>query len=377
MPDASQRPEEAPEGGKRTIVFVGNARDFHAMDWYRTVREICPDRDVLFATDLIESEGHRRLITEGDRIVDLVNVDRWLLARQSRTGNVWRNFVKALAAPLQVLALRRFARRMPSAVYHAHTMYYLWVCWLAGVPFIGSPQGDEILIRPQRSWIYRFFAKRALAAADALIVDSRALQRGIEALSGRSADVIQYGIDLEAILRGIDGPMKRTRIVSIRALYPLYRIEEILRSCDAWPDAPPIWFFYPYWEEGYREMIRATLRSEDQDLGRLPAKADVYAVLNRTALAVSIPRSDSSPRSVYEAIFCGCCVAVTYNPWIEAVPECMRARIHVVDLTDPNWLEVAVRHAAAVVAAPYVPSELAIDMFDQQRSMAAVVQRYY
>lgn len=368
---------QPPRPDARKVIFVGNARDFHAMDWYRTIREICADRDVVFATDLIESEGHARLVTAEDRIVDLFNVDRFLLPAQTTLGNVWRNLVKAVATPLQVLRLRRLAAANPTAVYHAHTMYYLWVCWLAGVRYIGSPQGDEILIRPHRSRVYRFFATRALAAADHLVVDSENLRRGIEALSGRSADVVQYGIDVEAIRSRDAAPGERTRIVSIRALYPLYRIEEIVRSRDAWKDGPPLHFFYPYWEDGYRASIHESLRPDDRDLGRLDTKAEVYEYLHRTRLAVSIPRSDSSPRSVYEAIFCGCCVAVTYNPWIEAVPDCMRRRIHVVDLDEPTWLERASRHAETVVATPYEPSEEALDMFDQRRSMAAVARRFY
>ena len=58
--------------------------------------------------------------------------------------------VKALAVPLQVRCLEEndsCSRENPDAIYHAHTMYYLWVCWLAGIRYIGSPQGDEILIQ--------------------------------------------------------------------------------------------------------------------------------------------------------------------------------------------------------------------------------------
>lgn len=347
------------------------------MDWYRTIRHICRERAVLFATDLIESEGHARLVTTDDRIVSLYNIDRLLFKNQSTAGNIWRNLVKALAVPVQVRRLRHLARNNPDAIYHAHTMYYLCVCWLAGVKYIGSPQGDEILIRPHRSRVYRYFATKSLVAADHLIVDSENLRQGILQLCGKTAAVIQYGIDVFAIRRIVGVIVERTKVASIRALYPIYRIEEIIRSRDASNDKPPLSLFYPYWEDGYKALILGRLRPIDKDLGRFPTKADVYTFLNTVSLAVSIPMSDSSPRSVYEAIFCGCCVAVTYNPWIEAIPECMKSRICIVNLEDDNWLEKALRHAEAVVSVPYEPSEQALDMFDQDRSMRAVASRYY
>lgn len=362
---------------KKKIFLVGPARGFHTMDWYRTIKRICSDREVILATDLVESEGHPKLVTDDDNIIELYNIDRLLLKNQSAFGNLYRNAVKALAVPVQAWRLKRLARANPDAVYHAHTMYYLWVSWLAGIRYVGTPQGDEILIRPYRSRVYKFFATKSLRAADHLIVDSENLRKGVSQLSGKNADVIQNGIDVAAIRRVADGTAERTKVVSIRALYPLYRIEEILRGRDATHDQPVLHFFYPYWEDGYRAKILDMLRPSDHDLGRLPTKTEVYSLLNTTVLAVSIPESDSSPRSVYEAIFCGCCVAVTYNPWIATVPACMRARIFVVDLGDRDWLEKAIRHAESVVATPYVPSDDALNMFDQERSMRAVANRYY
>src|SRR5713101_5813915 len=133
------------------IVFVGNARCFHTMDWFHSAQVVCAPRRVVFATDLIESEGHARLVTERDEVIDLLNVDPLMLSEQSHLGNVWRNLVKFAVLPVQVVLLRRLYRRMPQASYHAHTMYYMVLCDIAGVPFVGTPQGGEILVRPKRS----------------------------------------------------------------------------------------------------------------------------------------------------------------------------------------------------------------------------------
>lgn len=361
----------------KKIVFVGNARDFHAIDWYRTIKKICVDKQVFFATDLIESENHRKIVSESDNLINLYNIDWLLFSSQSTFGNIWRNFIKVLFFPIQVARLKKMVSKNPDAVYHAHTMYYLFICWRAGVKFIGSPQGDEILIRPYRSKLYRYFAVKSLAAADHLIVDSVNLKNGIWKLSGKNAEVIQYGIDVKTILELRDTETERNQITSIRALYPLYRIQSILDARNQCATPPPLTLFYPFWEDGYKEKIIRQLQPSDINLGRMETKIEVYRALAKTKLAISIPESDSSPRSVYESIFSGCCVAVSNNSWIESLPECMRKRICIVDLDDKYWLEKSILYAESVVKTPYIPSDDSLNMFDQERSMKLVAQHFY
>lgn len=360
------------------IIFLGNARDFHAIDWFRMIKKICHDRSVIFATDLIESEGHTKLVNDEDLVIQLVNIDKFLLKGQSSFGNIWRNIIKLLFFPFQVIKLKRLAKKYPNAIFHAHTMYYLFIGWLAKIKYIGSPQGDEILIRPFQSKLYHYFSIKALLAADYLIVDSLNLKNGIKNLCGKESDVIQYGIDVATIQSIVlDNNHPRELIVSIRALYPLYRIDEILEGRDQSEFKSPITMFYPFWEDNYKETILSKLNSNDEHLGRLPSKEDIYRILANSKMAISIPKSDSSPRSVYESIFCGCCVVVTYNPWIESVSPCMRERIFVVDLEDKHWFDKALNYASEVIKKPYIPSNEALNMFDQESSMRLVAKKYY
>ena len=59
-------------------------------------------------------------------------------------------------------------------------MYYILLCWLAKSKYISSPQGDEILIRPQKSFFYRYFSKKALLNSFEIIVDSQNLKQELE-----------------------------------------------------------------------------------------------------------------------------------------------------------------------------------------------------
>jgi len=366
-------PAGAPPAASGQVIFIGNGRCYHTMDWYRNAQELLAPRIVPFATDLVESEGQLRLLRPTDPVIALWNIDRLMFARQSAGGNLWRNLVKAAMIPLQVWKTRRIARahaQHANLVFHAHSMYYLWICWLAGVDYVGTPQGSEILVRPGKSRIYRCLAGKALRAAKAVTVDSVNMQNRIRELGGGSSILIQNGIDVAAIRRTTAAaPRERAKIVSNRGLYPLYRIDQILAGrAHSAPDRP-ITFIYPSWEDNYKAKCFRALRGGDADLGRLPTRQQMYELLVQTFLVVSIPASDSSPRSVYEAVFCGCCVAVVDNPWIDQLPDCMKARLHRVDLADADWFGKAVERARIITRSPYVPSERAVELFDQKRAL--------
>jgi hypothetical protein len=357
--------------------MVGNARSYHAVDWYRTVRQLYRSRRVVFVTDLIHSEGHLQIVDESDDVVDLVNIDRFLFRRQSRAASVWRNFVKLVLTPVQAMRLRAVRRRWPAPQVHAHSMYYMFLCYLSGIDFIATPVGSEILLRPDQSRFYRWFARRALRAADMVLVDSVAMQAKVRELCGKEALVVQYGVPVAEIRSAIPpGAPPRTEVLSLRGVTPLYRIDEIMKARAASHSRPALTFTYPFWETNYREMVRSQMRPDDQDLGRVPLE-ELYPIYARALLAISIPRSDSSPRSVYSAIFAGCCVAVTPNPWLDHLPRCMRERVVTVDLDDPSWLDGALERAAVVVRTPYEPSREALARYDQVESLRRVARKVY
>ena len=94
---------------------------------------------------------------------------------------------------------------------------------------------------------------------------------------------------------------------------PNYRIDAILDARDGSFAHPSLTFVYPFWENGYRAQVRGRLAPADRDLGRL-SRRELYREMGRALLVVSVPRSDSSPLSVYESIFSGAAVAVAEKP---------------------------------------------------------------
>lgn len=356
---------------------MGGARDYHAMDWYRTVKNLCKsDKKIKFITDSIDGEGFTRIINPEDDIIELFNIDWILFPNQSKYGNLWRNIVKLIFLPFQVLRLKIIAYNNPQSIFHAIPMYYMFLCWVAGVPYIGTPQGSEILIRPYKSKLYKYFAKKCLKAAQNITVDSINMSEEIYQLCRKKADLVQNGIDIDSISNITKTIRKREKVVSIRGFTPLYRINEIFDARENSVKKPFINFIYPFGEDTYKEMVLEKMYQGDSNFGRL-SKKEMYELLASSKLAISIPMSDSSPRSVYEAIFCGCCVAVTYNPWIDTISDCMKKRLYIVDLQNKYWLDEAVNYAEIITSVSYEPSEEALSQFDQKRTLSVVVEKYY
>jgi hypothetical protein len=358
---------------EKKLVFLCGARDFHAMDWYKSAKELLPQRDICILTDLIAGEGFKTLIDERDKVFKLFILDRFLLNKQSAFGNIWRNILKMLVFPRQVFLIKQFSRKNPDAIYHAHSMYYLFLAWAAGVEFVGTPQGSDILIKPYRSKLYRHYSIRSLKAAKAITVDSLKMKEKVWEIASVSSYVIQNGIDVDSINNFLSQNKndfkERTELLSIRGFTPLYRILDIAlaRNSSKKFAKNSLIFIYPFYENVYMKEVLKSLKPCDFDYGRVN-RLEMYDLLTRTKLVFSIPTSDSSPRSVYEAIFCGCAVAITYNSYYDLLPECMKSRIILVDLNDNNWFDIAVECSNKIIHDPYIPSNEALEIFDQRKS---------
>lgn len=359
------------------IVILGGVRDFHAMDWYRAIRRICKERSVVFLTDSFAAEGLKDVSEPGDQIEKLFIIDSFLPQRMKNWSRPWKIFVKLAFLPMQIILLRRFYFASGRPIIHAHPMYFMLLSRLARVPFIGTPQGDELLINPRKSRLYKYIAKWVLQGSSSVIVDSEQMKKAAKDISNIEAHVIQNGINMAEINSVAETKAPRFRIVSNRGLMEIYQIEKIIYARDTHLPDFGITFSYPFANPDYEEMLNELMTEKDENIGRSELKVDLYKILKETLLVVSIPKSDSSPRSIYEAIFCGCCVAATPNPWIDALPASMRSRIYIVDLNNPRWLQEAYKFSSLANKIPFEPCEDAINTYDEDSSLRIVVEKFY
>lgn len=351
------------------IVFLCGARDFHAMDWYRSAKKKLGKEQVAVMADIISAEGLNSLLQPDDELIKLHIIDRWLFKTPSHIGDIWRNVLKLLILPLQARKLKKYHKKHPDTVYHAHGMYYMQMSAKAGVPFVGTPQGSELLVRPYKSNYYKNFATKALRAAKAVTVDSINMQKSAENFSGVRPHVVQNGIDVKAILDYLEHSEQPQRDVwlSMRGFTPLYREKEMLEArnkSDKYNNRG-ITFVYPFFDDFYMEEVKLLFHENDEVLGRLQ-RDDLYKKLRRSEVIFSIPVSDSSPRSVYESIFLGCPVIITQNAYVDMLPKEMQERIVVADIEKVGWFDKAVERAKEIAERPFSASDEAINMFDQE-----------
>ena len=256
-------------------------------------------------------------------------------------------------------------------------MYYMQIAAKAGVPFVGTPQGSELLVRPYQSKQYMKFATKAMRAAKYVTVDSVNMQKSAEKFAGVKPHIVQNGIDVKSILNFLCNSEQTTREVwlSMRGFAPLYRETEVLKGRNAslnYKDKP-LTFVYPFFDEPYMNEAKPLMKEQDLVVGRLQRDA-LYDMMHKTELVFSIPVSDSSPRSVYESIFLGSPVIITKNAYVQMLPKSMQERIVIADIEEDGWFDKAVDTAVEIAKIPYKADKEAIEMFDQEECWEKVYQ---
>tara|TARA_X000000368_G_scaffold384316_1_gene342819 strand:+ start:10960 stop:12072 length:1113 start_codon:yes stop_codon:yes gene_type:complete len=365
---------------KKNITFICGASDFHAIDWYRTIKKINSKKGVKvnIVTDSYDPYKKDNLLNESDNIFILFNIGKLTsTTSNSNFSDFFRNLLKLVVIPIQAYRLHKLSKKLTDNLFHAHSMYYIFLSWVSGIDYIATPMGSDILVRPDRSLIYKYFSIRSLKYAKKITVDSRRMFNKILKLTNRKSSIVQNGVDISEIQSFKKLDYKRNKLTSIRALYPNYRINElILKRNTSSNKNLGISFLYPFYETSYRESILNYFNINDVDLGRLN-KENMYKTLWKSKIVFSIPESDSSPRSVYESIFCGCVIITSPAEWIDYVTECMKQRIIIADMKKYNWFDNTLKRALEISKIKYNPSQKAYDIFDQFSSMKMMSKNIY
>jgi glycosyltransferase involved in cell wall biosynthesis len=226
-------------------------------------------------------------------------------------------------AASHVCWIRRLDRELRPDVVHAH-----WLCGYAALaamagasPLVAMAWGSDVL----RANRLRTLANRiALRRARIAMADSQALLDRLVALGApREATVlVNWGVDLETfappngarpVLRERLGLGPGPVILSPRSLTPVYNPETILAAFELVADARPgAQLVMKHMGVGAPPLPAAP---NVRFVGHVPYErmASYYQAAD---VCVSIPSSDSSPRSVWEAMACGCPVILSDLPWV-------------------------------------------------------------
>jgi glycosyltransferase involved in cell wall biosynthesis len=227
--------------------------------------------------------------------------------------------------------IRGLLRELQPQVVHAHWFpgFGFFAALARASPLVVMAWGSDVYRADFRQeMVNRYVARRAdLVTTDSAALIDRILDLGA---SRERTLLVNWGVDLAAFSPDSDRrPELRERlgigpgpvILSPRSLSPVYNMPTILSAFERLGERVPD-----------AQLVLKHMALTHQGLGDLPdrvrlvghvpyeAMADYYRAAD---VCVSIASSDSSPRSAWEALACGCPLIVSDLPWVHEllVPE--------------------------------------------------------
>lgn len=227
-----------------------------------------------------------------------------------------------------ILSLRRILREFQPDLVHAQWMPFATLAMLAGArPLVSHAWGSDVYLagRRHRLQMRATLRRTAVAMADSADLLERLTQLGPKSLRTM---LVNWGVDLEAFRVPTDAEratLKRRLglgvgpvILSPRGLKEIYNPDVVMaafaRVHAAVPDAQLV--LKHSGEDELREPGQPGVRA----VGRVEA-AEMIDLFRAAEVTVSIARSDSSPRSVWEAMAAGSATVLSDLPWAHELIE--------------------------------------------------------
>jgi len=227
--------------------------------------------------------------------------------------------------------IRSLLQELRPDVVHAH--------WMPGFAFFAALAGASPLAA--MAWgsdVYRanlrqeFVNRYAVRRARLVMTDSAALLGRLEQLGAppERTVLINWGVDLDRFTPG-PGDRRPLReelglgpgplILSPRSLSPVYNIPTILETfARVGARIPASQLLVKHMSVNHAELPPAPHPGRVHLVGHVPYErmADYYRASD---VCVSIASSDSSPRSAWEAMACGCPLVCSDLPWVHELIE--------------------------------------------------------
>ncbi len=299
------------------LCIIANPNSIHTQRWVRYFVE----RN--HTVDLIGDKPVAGSLPEGIRFHDL-------------TQQTNRRKLRYLA---WAQAVRRLLRAIQPDVLHAHQVASAgWLGAAAGYhPFLVTSWGSDLLVGPDRSAVQRQLARWVLRRADYVTAVSRdladkALQLGVPA---DCLEVGPWGVDT-SIFHPADaepGVETASMVLSLRAVRSIYNPLAIAEAIPLVLQAIPDVHFAVFTYNADLQLLgefRARMDALETSyaVSYVPALKNDQAIadyLRRAAVAISVPSSDGTPKSVQEAMACGAIPVVSdlpsLKPWLRHEQE--------------------------------------------------------
>lgn len=242
-----------------------------------------------------------------------------------------------LTLPKAVRELRQLIYDIKPDILHAYGLrhYGLWGALSDYHPYIVTPIGSDAIVYARRNLVDKYLAKIIYRKCDVLIGASELLLQSAQELgmNKEKCFLIQNGVDRRMFNDKIDRDFLRRKlkldkntnvVISPRGLESLYNIDIIVRAIlDVLKTKPNTHFvfFYAFGERHYNTLIQLVdelkVRNFVTFLNYIPYE-EVPLTLASADVVVSIPSTDSSPRSVYESMAVGVPCILSEISWTKS-----------------------------------------------------------
>lgn len=225
----------------------------------------------------------------------------------------------------QVRAVRRVIRAVRPDVVFGH-----WLCGYAAFaavagarPLASMAWGSDVLLANR---FQRLANKIALRRSALAVGDSQNLCSAMAALGGDPASIVNitWGVDMErfspapdrAAIRVALGLPEGRLVLSPRSLLPVYNPEVVLAAFELVAErVPDAHFVMLSLYDGAHDLGPFAHHDRMHVVGHVPYE-QMPDYLRAADVSVSIPSSDGSPRTVWEAMACGSPVVLSDLPWV-------------------------------------------------------------
>lgn len=308
------------------IVYLANAGSVHFIRWY----EYFLERD------------HEIHLISGDtsQINHTVQLDPrikvYYLPEKKMTNRIFSFVYNFLFTEHRInRLLLKLLNEIKPDIVHAHQLlpYGYWGVKTEFRPLVVTPIGSDAIIYAQKYAVYRKRARVVYENSDAITQDSHVCQQAGYKVGAKIKNnhIIQNGVDTDKFLPRLDGDAfkkeigidKDYRMVThTRGLSDTYNMFNLLQAWKTvskkMPDVRLFLVYFKFGKDNEDQLRKFVAQNGMNDSvifhGFLPHD-EMPRLYSASELSLSVPITDSSPSSVYEAMACGVPVVVSDLPW--------------------------------------------------------------
>jgi len=244
-----------------------------------------------------------------------------------------RHFNKLISLFFYASCIKKIIREYDIDIIHCVAIYYAFLATFVKTDkqIIYTQQGSELLIRAKKSKFYKYMANRVFRRVNIVTGDSKVIQKaGLDCGAPKKNNyIIQNGVDLDLFTfnkneqLNIQDSSRPVRLYSPRGIIPLYNIDTIIDALSLLKNNYNLNFICQFtfgfgdeYLDGYKEKASRLSVNEFIEWVGYVDHTEMPKYYSKNDVVISIPSSDSSPRSVYESMACGTPVVVSNLPWV-------------------------------------------------------------